>query len=408
MVLALACAIYFITYMDRVNLATAAPYVAGEFHLSKTQLGLVFSAYSYPYAALQPLGGILADRLGARLTFGLFGSVFAAATLLTGLANGFIPLLVIRGLVGFGEGPSLAVATRAIADWLPPSRWSFAQGLTHAFSRVANAATAPLVAGLIVVSGWRGAFVAVGIITVVWVVLWVWYYRDDPADHPGITPAELSALKPAARERLSRASFLRLLQRMAPVIATDFCYGWTLFVVLNWLPSFFRGAFHFDLSRSTAFTTGTFVAGIGGDILGGVISAQLLRRTGNLRIARTNLIAAAMLASAICYLPVLLTHAVPIVTAAIVLGFFFMELAIAPLWSVPMDITPEHAGAASGMMNFGAAAAGIVSPWAFGRIVDATGDWNLPFALTVALMLIGSALAFLIKPDRRFEARRTG
>jgi MFS family permease len=408
MVLALACAIYFITYMDRVNLATAAPYVAGEFHLSKTQLGWVFSAYSYPYAVLQPIGGILADRLGARLTFGLFGCVFAGATLLTGLASGFVSLLAIRGLVGLGEGPSLAVATRAIADWLPPSRWSFAQGLTHAFSRVANAATAPLVAGLIVVSGWRGAFVAVGGMTVVWVVLWIWYYRDDPRDHAGITQAELSVLKPAAHERLPRASFLRLLRRMAPVIATDFCYGWTLFVVLNWLPSFFRGAFHFDLSGSTAFTTGTFIAGIGGDILGGVISARSLRRTGDLRIARRNLIAAAMFASAVCYTPILLTHDVPVVTASIVLGFFCMELAIAPLWSVPMDITPEHAGAASGMMNFGAAAAGIISPWAFGRIVDATGDWNLPFALTVALMLIGSGLAFLIKPERRFEAGAAG
>jgi MFS family permease len=404
LVLGLACAIYFITYMDRVNLATAAHYVAEEFHLSKTQLGLVFSAYSYPYAALQPFGGMLADRFGARLTFGVFGSLFAAATVLTGLISGFAPLLAVRALVGLGEGPSLAVATRAIADWLPASQWSFAQGLTHAFSRVANAATAPMVAGLIVLSGWRGAFVAVGAITILWVALWVWYYRDDPRDHAGITPAELSVLAPSSRKRMPSGFYVRLLRRMAPVVATDFCYGWTLFVVLNWLPSFFRGAFHFDLSLSTAFTAGTFVAGIGGDILGGVLSASLLRRTGDLRIARRNLIAAALFASAVCYTPVLLTHAVPVVTASIVLGFFCMELAIAPLWSVPMDITPEHAGAASGMMNFGAALAGIASPWAFGWIVDRTGDWNLPFAATVALMLAGSGLAFLMRPERRFDA----
>jgi MFS family permease len=91
------------------------------------------------------------------------------------------------------------------------------------------------------------------------------------------------------------------------------------------------------------------------------------------------------------------------VTAALVLGVFFMETVIAPLWSVPMDITPEHAGMASGFMNFGAAAAGIVSPWTFGAIVDATGDWNLPFGLTVGLMLCGAALAFLMRPERRFE-----
>ena len=199
-----------------------------------------------------------------------------------------------------------------------------------------------------------------------------------------------------------RVPFLRLLRRMLPVIATDFCYGWTLFVVLNWLLSFFRCAFHFDLSRSTAFTTGTFLAGIAGDVLGGLLSASLLRRTGSLLRARRDLIACALVASATCYACILLTHNVAVVTAGVVLGFFFMELAIAPLWSVPMDITPEHAGTASGMMNFGAAAAGIVSPLAFGWIVDRTGDWNLPFALTVLLLLLGAGAAFLMHPERRF------
>ncbi len=400
-VLALVCAIYFITYMDRVNLATAAPDVAAEFHLSKTALGAVFSAYSYPYAALQLCGGVVADMLGSRLTFGLFGTLFAAATILTGAVQGFGSLMAVRALVGLGEGPSLAVATRAIADWLPPAQWSFAQGLTHAFSRVANAATAPLVAGLMVVAGWRGAFVVVGLLTLVWVLLWIWYYRDDPARHSGVTPAELAMLRPRAARR--HIPFLRLLRRMLPVIATDFCYGWTLFVVLNWLPSFFRGAFHFDLARSTGFTAGTFVAGILGDILGGILSARLLRRTGRLQRARRDLIACALTASALCYSLILMSHDVPIVTAGIVLGFFCMELAIAPLWSVPMDITPEHAGTASGLMNFGAAAAGILSPWAFGRIVDVTGDWNLPFAFTVVLMLCGAGFAFLMHPERRFD-----
>ena len=147
---------------------------------------------------------------------------------------------------------------------------------------------------------------------------------------------------------------------------------------------------------------GTFIAGIMGDILGGVLSARLLAKTGDLRRARRDVIACALTASALCYSPILLTHNVTVVTAAVVLGFFCMELAIAPLWSVPMDITPEHAGAASGMMNFGAAAAGIISPWAFGAIVDRTGDWNLPFALTVLLLLMGAGFAFLMRPERPF------
>ena len=400
-VLALACAVYFITYMDRVNLATAAHDVQAEFHLSNTQLGLVFSAYAYPYAALQPFGGWLADRFGARRVFGAFGALFALATALTGLTGGLASLIVVRALVGLGEGPSLAVTTRAIADWLPPARWSFAQGLTHAFSRVANAVTAPLVAGLMVVSGWRGAFAGVGALSLIWVGIWLWYYRDDPAKHPSITAAELSGLAP--RQARRRVPFRRLAIRMMPAIVTDFCYGWTLFVVLNWLPSFFRGAFHFDLQQSTAFTSGIFVAGIGGDLAGGILSAAILRRTASRNRARRDLIAVALVASALCYSPVLLTHDIRIVTASIIGGFCCMEFAIAPLWAVPMDIAPDFSGTASGLMNTGAAVAGIVSPFAFGRIVDLTGNWNLPFALTVVLLLVGAAASFWMRPDVAFR-----
>jgi MFS family permease len=402
-VLLLICSIYFIVYMDRVNLATAAGNVRDELGLSNTQLGLVFSAYAYPYAALQLFGGGLADRLGPRLTLGVFGSIFALATVFTGLVGGLASLIVVRAFVGLGEGPALAAATRAIADWMPKERWSFAQGLTHAFSRIGNAVTAPFVAFLIVAINWRGAFFVIGALSLAWVALWVWYFRDDPRRHSGSTEAELAELVPRPVNR-PQVPYRRLFRRMLPVILVDFCYGWTLFVVLNWLPSFFRGAFGLDLGRSALFTAGIFLGGILGDTLGGILSDRILVRTGSVVRARRDLIAGGLIASAICFSPILLSHDFAIVTGALVLGFFCMELVIAPLWSVPMDITPEFSGTASGFMNFGAASAGIISPWAFGWIVDLTGNWNLPFAFTVGLMLCGAFGTRFMHPERPFSA----
>jgi MFS family permease len=88
-------------------------------------------------------------------------------------------------------------------------------------------------------------------------------------------------------------------------------------------------------------------------------------------------------------------------------GFFFLEIVIGPIWSVPMDIAPQYAGTASGLMNTGSAVAAIVSPLAFGAIVDLTGNWILPFVGSVALLLIGAALAFTMHPERRFEDEET-
>ncbi len=103
-VLLLLCAMYFITYLDRVNVSTAAAGFGKEFGLSKTQIGLVFSAFAYPYLIFQIIGGWVSDRFGARRTLIACGLLWAAATVLTGLAGGLAAMLVARVLLGLGEG----------------------------------------------------------------------------------------------------------------------------------------------------------------------------------------------------------------------------------------------------------------------------------------------------------------
>ena len=399
LVLALTCSIYFIVYTDRVNIATSAGAIKAHLGLTNTELGVVFSAYAYPYAVMQLLGGWLTDVLGPRLTLGIFGSIFSVATLMTGLAGSMGTLFGLRALLGLGEGPALASATRALAAWTPPARWSFAQGLAHALSRVANATTPPIVAVLIVTVSWQFSFVALGILSIIWVAIWLWYFRDSPADHSAVTSDELATLPVIERGKRPRVPVVALFWRMLPVIVTDFCYGWSLYVFLNWLPSFFSGKFGLNLNSSAMFTSGIFVA----DILGGVVSDRIYVRTRCLLKARRNLIAGGMLASMLFFVSVLFLNNLTLVAAALMLAFFCMELVIAPLWAVPMDIAPRFSGTASGFMNFGAAVAGIISPLVFGRMVDATGSWTLPFAFSAALMACGAVTAFWMRPDKPFE-----
>ena len=404
-VLGLLCVMYLITYVDRVNISTAADAIKRELSLSNIQLGFLQSAFGYPYLVFQIFGGWIGDRFGPRRTLFLCGLIWATATILTGFAGGLTSLFVCRLLVGIGEGATFPVATRAMQSWTPVGRRGFAQGLTHAFARLGNAVTPPIVAWLIVMVEWRGSFIALGCSSLVWVVIWLWYFRDVPVEHPAITREELDLLPnhgAAAAVTRPRVPWGALTRRMAPVTIVYFCYGWTLWLYLTWLPSYFLHEYRYDLRKSALFTSAVFFAGVVGDYLGGEISDRILHRTGDLQQARRNVVMIGFLGSFVCLVPVFLTHDLVLIILSLGAAFFFAEIVIGPMWSIPMDIAGKFSGTAAGMMNTGSALAAILSPIAFGYIIDKTGNWQLPFAGSLGFLLLGALLAPTMHPERAF------
>ena len=403
-VLLLLCVMYFLTYMDRVNVSTAAGSFGKELGFSNTQVGLVFSLFAYPYLVFQIVGGWFADRFGPRWTLTICCIVWAGATVMTGLATGITSMVIARLLLGLGEGATLPVATRAMADWLPGGKSGWAQGVTHAAARLGNAATPPLVAALIVSTSWRGSFIITGIGSAIWAFVWFWYYRDDPRTHPGMTPTDAEMLPPR-RDRAARrpVPWARLSRRLAPVTFTYFCYGWTLWTFLSWVPQFMFHAYHLDLKNSALFASIVFLGGMFGDALGGLVSDRILRATGSLVRARRDLVVVCLLLSLVSSIPILFVHDATSAALALGTAFFFAEMTIGAMWATPMDIAPQLAGTASGLMNCGSAFAAIVSPLVFGKIIDATGNWSLPFLGTMMLMAAGAVGAFFMHPERPFD-----
>jgi MFS family permease len=405
-VLGLLCLMYFITYVNRQNMATAGADIIRDLHLTRGQLGKVIGAFGVTYAIFQILGGWLGDRWGARRTLFICGLVWASATALTGLVGGLTSLYMVRLLLGIGEGATFPVATRAMQSWVPAERRGYAQGLTHAFSRIGNSVTPLMVVALISVVAWRGAFVALGIASLAWVVAWVWYYRDVPTEHAAVTPDDLAKLpnrgQGATRKQI-QVPWARLIRRMAPITIVYFCYGWTLWMYLNWLPLYFANEYHLQLSQSAIFSSAVFFAGVGGDYLGGVFSDRILEKTHDLRKARRDFVIVSFLCSFLFMLVVFLTHNLTAIVISMAAAFFCAELTIGPMWSIPMDIAPKYSGTASGLMNTGSAVAAALSPTAFGYIVDWTGNWQLPFLGSLGLLLLGSLLAFRMHPERAFE-----
>jgi MFS family permease len=402
-VLILLCLMYFITYLDRVNVSSAAAGFSKDFGLNKTQIGLVFSAFAYPYLVFQIIGGWISDRFGARRTLIVCGIVWAGATVLTGMAGGLASLLLARILLGFGEGATFPAATTAMSRWVPKAQRGYAQGITHAAARIGNAAAPAAIVFIMGAYGWRAAFYICAAISFAWVAVWALTFTEFPKDHPRVTALEIASLPPPSATIAVNIPWRRLFKRMAPVTIVYFCYGWTLWLFLSWIPQYFLHSQNLDLKQSVLFVSCVFLAGVVGDTLGGTVTDRILKRTGNLRRARCSMVSVCMFLSMLSLVPLMFTHSRSISLLFLSGGFFFSEMTIGPMWATPMDIAPNHSGTASGIMNSGSALAAIISPVVAGFIIDQTGNWQLPFVGSMILMGVGVLLAYRMRPDSKFE-----
>jgi ACS family glucarate transporter-like MFS transporter len=401
-VLTLLCLMYFITYLDRVNVSSAAAGFGTEFHLSKTEIGLVFSAFAYPYLLFQIIGGWVSDRFGAKRTLIACGVVWAAATALTGLAGGLVSMLAARVLLGLGEGATFPAATAAMSRWVAKEKRGFAQGITHAAARIGNAVAPPIIVVVMATQGWRTSFYVCAAISFAWVALWAVAFTERPEEHLRITPEELAVL-PVPKTKSARVPWGPLFKRMAPVTIVYFCYGWTLWLFLSWIPQYFLHSYNLDLKKSAIFAASVFFAGVVGDTLGGLVTDKLLVRSGSLHMARSWMVAVCMGLTLLALIPLMFTHDLYVSLACLSAGFFFAEMTIGPMWAIPMDIAPEFSGTASGMMNTGSALAAIISPVVAGMLIDRFGNWELPFIGSIVLLAAGVFLAFRMRPESKFD-----
>ncbi len=406
-VMVLLCIFYALAYIDRSNISTAAPFIHTDLHLSDAQMGLVFSAFALPYAFLQMPGGWLGDRFGARRTLAWLGGVWTAATVATGASTGLASLFVSRLALGAGESAGFPTATTAMSRWLPAQLRGTGQGLVHAASRLGSAA-APLVVGAIIAAtSWRVSFFIVGALSLVWAVVWIVYFRDRPKDHQAVTSLELEELDrgDAATGRRTRTPWRTVVPALLPVAVVDFCYGWLLWVYITWLPTVFQSSFGLDLGSYALYTSLVLAAGALGDLVGGWWADHLMRRCHSRRTARLLPLVVGLGGSLLALVPALLGQRLLVVTVSLAVAYFLLELTNSTLWALPMDMVPEHAGAASGFMNTGFGLAGTLSPLVFGLMLGATdGNWRVPLAFSLVLLLAGVGVSFLIRPHRRTPA----
>ena len=170
-----------INYIDRSAIAFAIGDIKVDLGLATTEIGLILGAFGLGYAVTTFLGGIAVDRWGARVVLLVAAVLWSASIGMTGLAGGFLTLYVARTVLGVAEGPDFPALTGAVSHWLAPHERAIALGNTLVAVPIALAIGAPAVTQLMHAFGWRGMFFALTALSVIWIPLWLIFFRNDPA-----------------------------------------------------------------------------------------------------------------------------------------------------------------------------------------------------------------------------------
>jgi sugar phosphate permease len=410
-VLLLLCLMYLITYLDRVSLANTATLIMKEYGFSKVTMGVIFSAFIWAYALFQVPGGWLGDRFGPRRVLSTIMAYRTVIALVTTLATGFYSLWGIRFALGVGEAGAFPTATRAMQMWYPRDERGFVQGISHAASRFGAAIGPPIAVAIMIHFGWRSVFYVIGVLSLMWSLLYASVYRNMPEQDSKVSRAELARIrgldekgeiKQANVARRPKVPWSILLKHgnMWAVMCAYAAYIYSLWFFLSWLPSYLIEYRKFTLIKTGIFASLPLAAGVVGDAFGGWLTDKLLVKTNNLKFARRSVAITAMLGCGTCTLFAALSANPFTALYCLTAAMFFLEMTIGPAWAVPMDIGGEFSGTVSGMMNMGGQFVGALSPTVFGYLVS-RGSWVAPFGVSAGLLFVGAAIwAFWIDPEQ--------
>jgi ACS family D-galactonate transporter-like MFS transporter len=390
-----------INYLDRTILGIAAPALTGELRISPTMMGLVFSAFSWTYAAAQVPGGVFLDRYGTRLTYCLSVGFWSFFTLCQALVGGIASLVGLRLLLGIAESPCFPANSRVVATWFPRQERAFATGVYTVGEYIGLALLSPILFAMMAAFGWRSLFVAAGIIGVAFAALWWIKYRDPSQSCANRAEIDLivaggGLVTQSATQAFDWRAAGRLLRyrQMWGICIGQFAGNSTLVFFLTWFPTYLATERHMDWLKIGFFAVLPFIAASIGVLFGGWWSDRMLRRGHSPNVARKlPIILGLLLASTIVAANFVSDNNV--VIAILSIAFFAQGMA-ALGWTLVSDIAPEGMlGITGGIFNLAANLAGIVTPLAIGAIVAATGSFFYALAFIAAIALIG-ALAYLV------------
>jgi ACS family glucarate transporter-like MFS transporter len=391
-----------VNYIDRTNLSVAASSIASTFQLSPIHLGYMFSSFLWTYLFCLIPAGLIVDRFGVRKVTALALIIWSVGGILTGLSSSFFLLLGSRLILGIGEAASFPSGSRIIREWAPKTERGLAAAILNAGSYAGPALGSVVVGWLIVQAGWRGSFLVTGAAGVCLGVFW-WILYRTPAQATWISAEErlliddsaapVRAADSAAAKKRSSGGLKKLLSEktMWGLALTQGCAGYTLYLFLTWLPTYFERARHMDVVKSSLYTAAPYASACLLGIMLGYLSDRLLTRESLARGGRRNMIFVTQLLGSVVF-------ALPFVDSmwAMVLIISVALTCVSTVMSMNIALTndllgdPAHSGVAVGLLILGGNIFGLAAPIVTGYAVASTGGFTVAFAIAGGLLILGS------------------
>ncbi len=367
----------FINYIDRGNLSVAAPLLKQELGLSASQLGVLLSGFFWTYTAMQFVSGWLVDRLDVERLIAIGYLVWSLATAATGFVRGFLLLMAMRLLLGVGESVALPSISKMLARHLPEHHRGFANGLI-AFAFRGGNAVGTLGAGLAMARyGWRPIFFGIGMASLLWLPLWELWRPHGKKSEPSH-----STQGPSFKNILWRRSFWG-------GCAGHFSSNYLLYFMVTWLPFYLVHERHLSMQTMARTAALYYIVDALSAVVGGWLSDLWLRRGGNQTLVRKTTSITGFVIAAVAVMGCALAGPASYIWWLAVAGVG-CGLTAQGNFSYPQTMAgAQAAGRWTGVQNGFANLAGVVGPALTGLVVQKTGSFLLPFAITALLCVAG-------------------
>ena len=405
----------FIAYVQQRSLTVASYRMMPDLGLTQMQIGWLEEALLVGYTAMQFPGGVIGQRLGARLMFVVIGLIAFTSCLVTPLAPLVLQgsallgvLLAAQLLAGAAQGPIFPVSTGVFQTWFTPDKWPLVQGLQSMGLGIGASFTPPLIAWLMTAFDWRRALVWTTLPALLLIAWWAWYGRNSPAEHPSVSAeelAELGAEPPASVDSAISWSRMWALMKNRDVLvltASYLCMNYVYYLLANWCFLYLIQERHFTVLQSGMLAgTPPLAAAIGAG-LGGWLASVLGKRYGIRRGLRILPLISLPTAGVLQFVAVDAANAY-LAVAALALCFACVELNEGPYWAAIMHVGRADAMAAGGLLNTGGNAGGLVAT-PIVAYLSGHHAWTPAFLIGTGFALASAAGWLLVDPTRRAAA----
>lgn len=421
-ILSMIMLMMMVNFIDRGAISYAQAAIISEFQLDIVSWGQVLGYFGYGYMVGGLLGGLLSDLKGPKFVWILAGtgwSIFAMATAFAGNigvalfgGSALVGFAIIRIMFGLFEAPVFSANNRIIANWAAPHERGFCSSLLLVGPPLGSLLTAPIAVALLSAFDWRMMFVFLGIIGLIWVVLFNKMFTNRPEDHPKVSPEELQAIRSSEgllatevtleESEKKKATFWDFFKNPTLLFNTIsfFAFQYVNFMLLLWTPKYLQDVHHFQLSSLWYLGMIPWIGPCITVLLGGKISDYLRRKTGSLRIARPGVIITSLLLTAICFLLIPTAESAATVLLLIAIGNSFNFVTNSIFWTIIVDTEPAKVGTFSGITHFIVNIATVSAPVITGSLVAAYGYTAMFLGAAVAAG-VGVIAMFFVKPGKR-------